>query len=127
MFGIAPMKNPASGNRLAIGVLLLGTIWMALRISGLFRAGPVHFPSWAGYLVALGIPTGLAIAAFAQGLSRVIRLIAAAVFLVCLFVFPWFYQQFPIFYWLTLVLLYVEVFWFIPFYLKRHRSSRRDT
>ncbi len=129
MFGVAPMKNPGAGNRrFAVWALVLVTIWMALRISGLLRISPVHFPPWAGYLVTFGILAAPPILTCAEALHWAIRLLAVAGFLVCAFVFPWFYEQFHIFYSVAVVLLlYVEAYWFIPFYLKRHRSSGRYT
>lgn len=104
------MSDPASGNRLASGLLLCGTVWIAIRVSGLLRVSPVKFPAWAGFLVALGILAGPAIFTLAQSLPWGIRLIAAVVFLGCAFVFPWFYDQLPIYFWLTMLLVYVEVF-----------------
>lgn len=118
------MRHPALGNRFAIGLLLCGTIWIVLKVSGLFRVGPIQFPAWVGFLVALGILAGPAIFTFLQSLHWLILLIAAAVFLGCAFVFPWFYDQFPICFWLTMLLAYVEVFWLIPLVLKRRKSSR---
>ncbi|MGB6386192.1 MAG: hypothetical protein WBD25_06495 [Terriglobales bacterium] len=117
------MKHLGPGSRFAIGLLICCTVWMVLRVSGLFRISPVRFPVWAGFLVALGILAGPVIFTFAQSLHWGIRLIAALVFLGCAFVFPWFYDQLPIYFWLTLLLAYVEVFWIIPSLLKRRRSS----
>jgi hypothetical protein len=117
------MSGPASGNRLATGLLLCGTVWIALRVSGLLRVSPVRFPAWAGFVVALGILAGPAIFALAQSVHWVIRLIAAVVFLGCAFVFPWFYDQLPIYFWLTTVLVYLEVFGVIPVLLKRRKSQ----
>jgi hypothetical protein len=68
--------------------------------------------------VALGILAGPAILTFAQSLHWLIRLVMAVAFLGCAFVFPWFYEQLPIYYWLTMLLVFVEVFWLIPFYSK---------
>jgi hypothetical protein len=117
------MKRPASGNRLATGLLLCGTIWIVLRISGFFRFSPVQFPAWAGFFVALGIVVGPAIFTLARSLHWVTRLITAVAFLGCAFVFPWFYDQLPMYFWLTMLLVYVEVFGVIPLLLKRRRSS----
>lgn len=120
------MRQPspaASGNRFAVGLLLCATVWMVLKVSGLFRLSPVQFPAWAGFLVALGILAGPAIFTFAQSLHWVIRLITAVVFLGCAFVFPWFYDQLPIYFWLTMLLVYVEVFGVVPLLLKRRRSQ----
>jgi hypothetical protein len=117
------MTRPASGNRLAIGLLLCATIWMVLRVSGLFRVSPVQLPRWAGVVVALGILAGPVTFTLAQSLHWRIRLFAAGVFLGCAFVFPWFYDQLPIYFWLTMLLVYVEVFWVVPSLLKR-RSPR---
>ena len=117
------MRHPASANRLAVGLLLCGTIWMALRISGLFRVSPIQFPAWAGLFVALGILAGPAILIFAESLQWVIRLVTAIVFLGCAFVFPWFYDQLPIYFWLTMLLVYVEVFGVVPLLLKRRKSQ----
>ncbi len=109
--------------RFPIALLLCGTIWIALRVSGLFRVSPLQFPAWAGLLVSGGILAGPAVLILPQLLHWVIRLGAAAVFLGCAFVFPWFYDQLPIYFWLTMLLVYVEVFWAIPLLLKRRRSS----
>jgi hypothetical protein len=117
------MKNVGSGNRFAIGLLICCTIWMVLRVFGLFRVSPVQFPVWAGFFVALGILAGPVIFTFAQSLHWGIRLITAIVFLGCAFVFPWFYDQLRIYFWLTMLLVYVEVFWVIPSVLKKRRSS----
>lgn len=116
------MRHPASGNRLAIGLLLCGTIWIALRVSGLFQVSPVQFPAWAGFFVALGILAGPLILTFAKSLQWVVCLIAAVVFLGCAFIFPWFYDQLPIYFWLTMLLVYVEVFCLVPLLLKRRKS-----
>ncbi len=97
-----------------------------LRISGLFRVSPVQFPPWVGFFVALGILAGPAIFTFAQSLHWVIRLIVAVVFLGCAFVFPWFYDQLPIFFWFTMLLVYVEVFGVVPLLLKRRRSPAEE-
>lgn len=115
------MRRPASGNRLAIGLLLCGTIWMVLRVSGLFRVRPVQFPAWAGFFVALGILAGPAIVALVRSLHWIARLIIFVVFSGCAFVFPWFYDQLPIYFWLTMLLVYVEVFGVVPLLLKRRR------
>jgi hypothetical protein len=103
-------------------LLLCGTIWIMLRISGLFRVSPVQFPPWVGLIVALGILAEPAIFTFAQSLHWVIRLIVTVVFLGCAFVFPWFYDQLPIYFWLTMLLVYVEVFGVVPLLLKRRAS-----
>jgi hypothetical protein len=113
--------NHASGNRLAIGLLLCGTIWIALRISGLFQVSPLPLPAWAGVLAALGFLAGPAVLIVPQSLHWVIRLGVAMVFLGCAFVFPWFYDQFPICFWITMALVYVEVFGVVPLLLKKKR------
>ena len=118
------MNSSASGNRLAIGLLVVGAVWMLLRVSGLFRFSPVQFPSWAGIVVGLGVLAGPPVAILAESLHWVGRLIVAAVFLGCAFVFPWFHDQLPIYFWLTVLLLYGEVFGVIPFLLKRRKSAR---
>ena len=116
------MRPRASGNRLATGLLLCGTIWILLRVSGVFRVSPVQFPAWADFFVALGILAGPPIFTFAQSLHWVIRVIPAVVFSGCAFVFPWFYDQLPIYFWLTMLLAYVEVFGVVPLLLRRRRS-----
>ena len=118
------MKN-ASANKLAIGLLLCGTIWMALRISGVFQVSPVQLPAWAGVLVALGFLAGPVLLIFPQSLHWVIRLGVAVVFVACAFVFPWFYDQFPIYFWVTMALVYVEVFG-VPFLLKKKKKRLLD-
>jgi hypothetical protein len=117
-------SSAASGNRFAIGLLLCGTIWMLLRVSGLFQVSPVRVPAWVGFFAAAGILAGPAILTLAQSVHWVLRIITAVVFLACAFIFPWFYDQFPICFWLIVSLGYVEVFWLIPLLLKRSRSSR---
>jgi hypothetical protein len=116
------MTRLASGNRFAIALLLCATIWMVLRVSGLFRVSPVQFPGWAGFVIALGILVGPLFFTLVDSLHWVLRLVVAVVFLGCAFVFPWFYDQLPVYFWLTMLLVYVEVFWVIPSLLKRRRS-----
>ena len=115
--------HPASGNGFAIAVLLLGTIWMALRVSGLFNASPIPLPAWAGGIVALGVLTGPASVVLLQSSHWIVRLVMFIMFAGCVFIFPWFYDQFPLYFWLTILLVYVEVFWAIPVLLKRRKSS----
>lgn len=120
------MRHPSaasSANRFAIGLLLFATIWMVLKASGLFRVSSVHFPAWAGFLVALAILAGPAVFTLARSLHWVIRLVAAVMFLGCAFVFPWFYDQLPVYFWITMLLVYIEVFWLIPLYLRRHPGA----
>jgi Zn-dependent protease with chaperone function len=121
------MRRTASGNRFAIGLLLCATIWMALRVSGLFRVSPVRFPAWAGFVVAVGILAGPLILTIAQSLHWFIRLVAGALFLGCAFVFPWFYDQLPLYFWLTMLFAYVEVFGVVPLLSRRRRSPDERT
>lgn len=116
------MKPHSSGNRLATGFLLCGTIWIAVRISGLFQVSPLQLPAWAGVLAALGFLAGPVVLVIPRSLHWVIPLGAAVVFLGCAFVFPWFYDQFPIYFWLTMALVYVEVFGVLPLLLRRSGS-----
>ena len=120
------MKVSASGNRLAIGLLLCGTIWLALSVSGVLRVSPVQFPAWVAFLVASGIVAGPTILISARARHWSIHFVAAFVFLACLFVFPWFYDQNPLFYWLTIVFVYLEIFWLIPLYKRGRVTVRRD-
>ena len=122
MFGYSLLRHFDSGNRFAIGLLLCCTIWLALTVSGLFRISPVHFPGWAGLIVALGILAGPAAFTFMQSLHWGVRLFVAIMFLGCAFVFPWLYNQSPILFWLTALLAYVEVFGVIPLVLRIRRS-----
>jgi hypothetical protein len=117
------VTRPASGNRLAIGLLLCGTIWMMLVVFGLFRVTSVQFHAWVGFFVASGILAGSPIFTFAQSLPWMIRFIVAVIFLGCAFVFPWFYDQLPIYFWLTMLLAYVEVFGIVPSIPKRPTSK----
>jgi hypothetical protein len=125
VFGTRQMKKDVSGSRLAIGLLLLGTMWMVLKVSGLLRVSPIHLPAWAELLVAGGVLAGPAILTLVPRLPWVLGLVTAAVFLVCAFVFPWFYEQFPALYWLTILLAYVEVFGLIPLFLKKRSVSSK--
>jgi hypothetical protein len=121
------MKHTNAGNGLAVGLLLLGTVWMVLRLSGLFEMSPVQFPRWAGFPIALGILLGPAILICLRSLSWILSIAIAMGFLACAFVFPWFYDQLPLYFWLTIVLAYVEIFWLIPLYMKRGRSLGADS
>jgi hypothetical protein len=49
---------------------------------------------------------------------------AAVIFLACAFVFLWFYDQLPVYFWVKMLLVYMEVFWVIPSLSKRRGSSR---
>ena len=67
----------------------------------------------------VAVLAGPAVFILVQSLHWVLRLIIAVVFMVCAFIFPWFYDRFPVFYWLTILLAYAEIFWLIPILLKR--------
>jgi len=84
-------------------------------------AGSLH--AWVGFFVASGILAGSPIFTFAQSLPWMIRFIVAVIFLGCAFVFPWFYDQLPIYFWLTMLLAYVEVFGIVPSIPKRRTSK----
>jgi len=116
------VRQADAGNRFVIGLLLCVTIWIGLRVSGLFRVSPVQFPGWVGFVVALGLLAGPPIFTLLHSLHWGIRLFVAIAFLGCAFVFPWFYDQRPIYFWITILLAYVEVFGVIPLLLKRRRS-----
>jgi Ca2+/Na+ antiporter len=112
------MRHLSTGNTLAIGVLVCGTMWMVLRVSGVFKVSSVQFPAWAGFLKALGILAGPASVALPQSFHWIARLFMFVLFGGCVFVFPWFYNQLPLYFWLTMLLVYLEVFWAIPLLLK---------
>lgn len=114
--------NTTSGIRFALGVLIFAAIWMIVRVSGVFKNGPDRLPPWAFAPVALVVLAGPAIFTLADRVHWMIRLFAALLFFVSGFVFPWFYDRFPLFFWLTVLLAYIEVFWLLPRLLKNRQS-----
>ena len=117
------MRQNTSQSRLAIVLLLLGVVWLALTASGVFRFSPIRLPAWTGLLAAVGVLAGPAIFAMVPKLQWRMGLPTAIIFLVCTFVFPWYYERSPGLYWLTILLAYVEVFGLVPLFLKKRTSE----
>lgn len=109
--------------RFAVTLVIFAAIWMIVRVSGLFKSGPDGLPAWTCALVALVVLTGPAVFTLAEDVHWMVRLLAAMLFLLSAFVFPWFYDRFPLFLWLTILLAYVEIFWLLPLVQKNRHSG----
>jgi hypothetical protein len=124
VFGrVRQMRHFAPAGGLAVGLLLCAAIFLTLRISGLLRLSPVQFPNWVGWILALTMLAMPPLLTFAESLHSGVRLIAGVIFMGTTFIFPWFYDQLPICFWVTMLLLYAEAFGIIPLVLRRQRRK----
>lgn len=114
------MTRSMQGMLYSVAALLLGIAYLLLAASGVLRVSPVRLPTWVGYFVVGGLFLAPAFVFLRRKSHRGVKLLAFVVSLGCALIFPWFSDRFPAWVWLGIVLLlYLEVFWLLPWFKKR--------
>ncbi len=120
------MKTTSRQYALAVVALILGTAWLGLSVSGLLREFGDSLsgilPSW--FLIANLVlcPFFAALASLRLGFRTRIQLLLLAVFVTSASLIGVAYRSRPLATLVVLVVLYIEMFWFIP----RWNSGRKD-
>ena len=107
-------SRPRSGNRLAIGVLLIGACWLVLVSSGVLKLGTSQLPMWAAFVVVGVLVVAPVLTKLAYSLHWAVRTLTFIFFASSALILPEVANRSPLVAWLALLVTYAEVFWALP-------------